>query len=256
MISSYPYVIISSHHHIIIASWYHIVMSWYNHLLMSSRHEITISSPIIPPCHHVIISWWHYDLIRSSCRHIILWSNHHIITSSYHHIIISSHLHVITSSWDPTIIRSYHHVVTSQPGDTQEAPRRCPDKTQEAPRKHPRGTQETPRGAPGAPRGASADAQRNKLVFQVKCTKNILSYCPKQCKRPFRVDGSDPFLTKSAACAQKLSHGLRDGSTWETPVPYRRQQNPYSHKLFGEKQEHPRLPKKGYLQQARRPHQD
>ncbi len=35
--------------------------------------------------------------------------------------------------------------------------------------------------------------------------KTIVRFCRKWIHRPFRVDGSDPILTKYRACAQKLS---------------------------------------------------
>ena len=37
---------------------------------------------------------------------------------------------------------------------------------------------------------------------------HCVCFCRKWCARPFRVDGSDPTLTMSAACAQKLAVAL------------------------------------------------
>ncbi len=69
------------------------------------------------------------------------------------------------------------------------------------------------------------------MVLEGKLVKTIVFYQRKSRDRPFRVHGSDPTLTISAACAQKL---VPETLATSTPTPKRIRQNPSVQALFGE----------------------
>ena len=64
---------------------------------------------------------------------------------------------------------------------------------------------------------------QNLYVLHLKTCRN----------RPFRIDGSNVILTKSAACAQKLCGSLRDTSRPRNPGSLPTAPEPYSQQLFG-----------------------
>ena len=66
---------------------------------------------------------------------------------------------------------------------------------------------------------ASGEHLEARGVLEGKCTKTCMFFHGKLRGRPFRVGGSAPTLTKSAACAQKLRRGPSGDPAYH-PVPY------------------------------------
>ena len=84
--------------------------------------------------------------------------------------------------------------------------------------------------------GGQGGAQGARGHLEGKCAKTIVFFCRKWRDRPFRVDGSDPTLTISAACAQKCADAY-PGQTPSTTHPSSKtiRQNPYSVNTVWEK---------------------
>ena len=68
--------------------------------------------------------------------------------------------------------------------------------------------------------GRHGASWRPEEDFEGKVVQNHVFFCQKLRDRPFRVDGSDPTLTKYHACAQKLAAS--------DPAPTRKRRHPVS----------------------------
>ena len=88
-----------------------------------------------------------------------------------------------------------HPAGSRHPRDTQTAPRNDPGDTHKA----GRDTQKAHEGTQEAGRGPEGSLRKHAI--------KLMRFNKKWRERPFRVDGSDVTLTKSAACHGKLATG-------------------------------------------------